>query len=165
GPRRARSGAGPAPTTSGSRPTRRASGRSFAPPWRRSRPPARTATRRTRQRARKLPRWVAIDLGPRWSYYSCRGVVSTVETATDYGLKEYLPVPKGDRRGLALALSGGGYRAALFDLGALRRLNELGVLTRLTTIVSVSGGSVASAQLARHRLEHPEEWRGQRPLS
>jgi NTE family protein len=91
--------------------------------------------------------------------------VSTVETATDYGLKEYLPVAKGDRRGLALALSGGGYRAALFDLGALRRLNELGVLTRLTTIVSVSGGSVASAQLARHRLEHPEEWRGQRPLA
>ena len=91
--------------------------------------------------------------------------MSTVETATDYGLKEYLPVPKGDRRGLALALSGGGYRAALFDLGALRRLNELGVLTRLTTIVSVSGGSVASAQLARHRLEHPQDWKGQRPIT
>jgi NTE family protein len=91
--------------------------------------------------------------------------VSTVETATDYGLKEYLPVAKEDRRGLALALSGGGYRATLFDLGALRRLNELGVLTRLTTIVSVSGGSVASAQLARHRLEHPAEWAGQRPIS
>src|SRR5262245_34449293 len=85
--------------------------------------------------------------------------MSTVETATDYGLKEYLPLPAEERRGLAIALSGGGYRAALFDLGALRRLNELGVLTRARTITSVSGGSVASAQLARHRLEHPDAWR------
>jgi NTE family protein len=91
--------------------------------------------------------------------------VSTIETATDYGLKEYLPLPKGQRRGKALALSGGGYRAALFDLGALRRLNELGVLTRLDTITSVSGGSVASAQLARHRLEHPEDWKAKRPIA
>lgn len=83
----------------------------------------------------------------------------TVETATDYALKEYLPLQKEARRGLALALSGGGYRAALFDLGALRRLNELGVLTRMNTISSVSGGSVAAAQLARHRIEHPEPWK------
>lgn len=90
--------------------------------------------------------------------------MSTVESATDYGLKKYLPVPKERRRGRALALSGGGYRATLFDLGALRRLNELGVLTRLNTITSVSGGSVAAAQLARHRLEHPEPWREQRRI-
>jgi NTE family protein len=52
------------------------------------------------------------------------------------------------RQGLGLCLSGGGYRAALFHLGALRRLNELGVLARVDTIASVSGGSIASAFVA-----------------
>jgi NTE family protein len=91
--------------------------------------------------------------------------MSTIESATDYGLERYLPLSNGKRQGSALALSGGGYRAALFDLGALRRLNELGVLTRLNTITSVSGGSLASAQLARHRLEHPDDWRAKRPIA
>ena len=49
---------------------------------------------------------------------------------------------------VALCLSGGGYRAALFHLGALRRLNELGVLSRVTLVSSVSGGSVLAAHLA-----------------
>lgn len=49
---------------------------------------------------------------------------------------------------VALCLSGGGYRAALFHLGALRRLDELGVLPRITTVSSVSGGSIVSAFLA-----------------
>ncbi len=42
--------------------------------------------------------------------------------------------------GIALCLSGGGYRAMLFHLGALLRLNELGYLARLDRISSVSGG-------------------------
>lgn len=49
---------------------------------------------------------------------------------------------------LGLCLSGGGFRAALFHLGALRRLDELGVLARVRTISSVSGGSIISAHLA-----------------
>lgn len=49
---------------------------------------------------------------------------------------------------IALCLSGGGYRAALFHLGAVRRLNELGLLSRLDVISSVSGGSIMSAHLA-----------------
>lgn len=49
---------------------------------------------------------------------------------------------------VALALSGGGFRASLFHLGALRRLNELGVLSRVDAISSVSGGSILSAFLA-----------------
>ena len=49
---------------------------------------------------------------------------------------------------IALCLSGGGYRAALFHLGAVRRLNELGVLSKISTIVSVSGGSILAAHLA-----------------
>jgi NTE family protein len=49
----------------------------------------------------------------------------------------------------ALCLSGGGFRAALLHLGALRRLNELGVLVRLDTISCVSGGSIIGAHLAQ----------------
>ena len=45
----------------------------------------------------------------------------------------------------ALCLSGGGWRAALFHAGGLQRLNELGVLSQITTISTVSGGSVVAA--------------------
>src|SRR3954466_10677372 len=51
--------------------------------------------------------------------------------------------------GIALCLSGGGYRAMLFHVGALWRLNELGFLPRLERVSSVSGGSVAAAALGR----------------
>ncbi|MEU5258631.1 patatin-like phospholipase family protein [Amycolatopsis sp. NPDC021455] len=52
------------------------------------------------------------------------------------------------RDGVGLALSGGGYRAMLFHAGALWRLNELGWLPKLTTVSSVSGGSIAAGVLA-----------------
>lgn len=48
----------------------------------------------------------------------------------------------------ALCLSGGGYRAMLFHVGALRRLNEFGLLGAFDRISSVSGGSIAAATLA-----------------
>lgn len=64
------------------------------------------------------------------------------------GEAKYRPRPKHERQGIALCLSGGGFRAALFHLGALRRLNELGVLARLDAVSSVSGGSIISAHLA-----------------
>ena len=50
--------------------------------------------------------------------------------------------------GVALCLSGGGYRAMLFHLGVLRRLNEAGWLGRLDRVSSVSGGSIAAGALA-----------------
>jgi NTE family protein len=50
--------------------------------------------------------------------------------------------------GVALCLSGGGYRAMLFHLGALWRLNELGQLPVLDRITSVSGGSIMAGALA-----------------
>ena len=56
--------------------------------------------------------------------------------------------PERERAGNALCLSGGGFRATLFHLGALRRLNETGVLAKLDTISSVSGGSIMAALLA-----------------
>jgi NTE family protein len=52
--------------------------------------------------------------------------------------------------GVALCLSGGGYRAMLFHAGALVRLNELGWLPRLDRVSSVSGGSITAGVLA-HR--------------
>jgi len=55
-----------------------------------------------------------------------------------------------------LCLSGGGYRAALFHLGALRRLNELGLLSQVDAITSVSGGSI----LAAHLAERIRPWPG-----
>ncbi len=52
-------------------------------------------------------------------------------------------------QGVALCLSGGGYRAMLFHLGALWRLNELGWLTKLDRVSSVSGGSITAGVLGR----------------
>src|SRR5437763_16953031 len=57
-------------------------------------------------------------------------------------------VDAAKRDGVGLALSGGGYRAMLFHAGALWRLNELGWLPKLTTVSSVSGGSIAAGVLA-----------------
>ena len=57
------------------------------------------------------------------------------------------------RQGIALCLSGGGFRASLFHLGALRRLNELGILRQVETICSVSGGSIIAAHLAKATCE------------
>lgn len=50
--------------------------------------------------------------------------------------------------GVGLCLSGGGYRAMLYHLGALIRLNELGLLSRLQEVSSVSGGSIIAGILA-----------------
>jgi NTE family protein len=49
--------------------------------------------------------------------------------------------------GMALCLSGGGYRAMLFHLGALWRLNQLGLMKSLARISSVSGGSITAGRL------------------
>ena len=68
---------------------------------------------------------------------------------------------KAPRPGIGLCLSGGGYRAMLFHLGAIWRLNELGLLRKeivvreaetigpqhLMRISSVSGGSITAGLL------------------
>lgn len=53
-------------------------------------------------------------------------------------------------QGVALCLSGGGYRAMLFHVGALWRLNELGWLAKLDRVSSVSGGSITAGVLGLH---------------
>ncbi len=55
---------------------------------------------------------------------------------------------EADRGEKALWLAGGGYRAALFHLGALTRLNELGILAQTGTVGAVAGGSIVAALLA-----------------
>lgn len=55
-----------------------------------------------------------------------------------------------DGKTLGLALSGGGFRATLFGLGSLWRLNDAGLLGKLDRITSVSGGSILMGVLA-HR--------------
>ena len=63
--------------------------------------------------------------------------------------------PDYEADGVGLALSGGGYKAAAYHLGALVRLNELGWLRKLSRISSVSGGSIAAGFLGSvwNRLE------------
>ena len=51
-------------------------------------------------------------------------------------------------RDVGLALSGGGSRAIAFHLGCFRALHDLGLLSRLQVISSVSGGSVIAALYA-----------------
>jgi NTE family protein len=60
-------------------------------------------------------------------------------------------MPQGetaDRTKPALALSGGGFRATLFHIGSIVRLNELGLLGKLERISSVSGGAITAGRLA-----------------
>ena len=53
---------------------------------------------------------------------------------------------------IGLALSGGGFRASIFHLGVIRRLEELGIMPEISVISSVSGGSIVAAYYVR-RME------------
>lgn len=52
-------------------------------------------------------------------------------------------------RGISVSISGGGHRAALFGLGALLYLSDARKNSDVTTIASVSGGSLTNAHLAQ----------------
>jgi NTE family protein len=54
----------------------------------------------------------------------------------------------GKADGVALSLSGRGYRAMMFHVGAICRLNEVRLLKKLSRISSVSGGSVTAGFLS-----------------
>jgi len=56
--------------------------------------------------------------------------------------------PQQPTDGMALCMSGGGYRAMLFHLGSVWRLNELKLLHKLDQVSSVSGGSITNGVLA-----------------
>lgn len=70
---------------------------------------------------------------------------------TDPAAAAAAPVDDADESaeaGIAIALSGGGYRAMLFHVGSLWRLFELGLLKDAVRISSVSGGSITAGVLA-----------------
>ena len=54
---------------------------------------------------------------------------------------------KNPEPGIALCLSGGGYRAMVFHIGSLWRLYEAGLLGNIKRISSVSGGSITAGLL------------------
>lgn len=76
---------------------------------------------------------------------------------TDFPLRED---PEIHRPRIGLALSGGGFRAAIFHLGVIQRLEELGIMSRVQVVSAVSGGSIIAAYYLcemehRLRLEEP----------
>lgn len=68
-------------------------------------------------------------------------------------------IPAEPSRRVGLCLSGGGFRATLFHVGSLRRLNELCILSRVAESTSVSGGSITNGVLATRweRLKASEQ--------
>ena len=55
------------------------------------------------------------------------------------------PVLQAEEQGIALCLSGGGYRAMLFHVGAIIRLNELGYLGSSTGSPAFQGATLPPA--------------------
>ncbi|MET0557982.1 MAG: patatin-like phospholipase family protein [Solirubrobacterales bacterium] len=79
---------------------------------------------------------------------------SIVQSSATLGRLGGLGPGEANRGEKALWLSGGGYRASLFHLGALTRLNELGLLGKIETVAAVSGASIVAALLAT-KVEWP----------
>jgi predicted acylesterase/phospholipase RssA len=51
------------------------------------------------------------------------------------------------KKTIGLALSGGGFRASLYHLGLVRFLRDAGILSQVSHITSVSGGSILAAHM------------------
>lgn len=74
-----------------------------------------------------------------------RGIVRGMGVPMSFS--ELRDEPDELRPEIGLCLSGGGYRAMVFHVGALWRLNEAGLLRKIRRISSVSGGSITAAYL------------------
>ncbi len=62
-------------------------------------------------------------------------------------------------RKIGLALSGGGFRASIFHLGVIRRLEELGIMKEVDVISAVSGGSIIAAYYVVEMEQRLRIWR------
>lgn len=51
---------------------------------------------------------------------------------------------------VGVSLSGGGYRASAFHLGTLNKLNEMGILPKVSVLSTISGGSITGAAWCLH---------------
>lgn len=65
---------------------------------------------------------------------------------------------------VGLALSGGGFRAAAFHLGVLKRLDELGLLAQTECLSTVSGGSITGALYALRCVQRGDRTPGSYPV-
>lgn len=75
------------------------------------------------------------------------------QEAAKLSAQKHVANPPNGKGKVALCISGGGYRAALFHLGVIRCLHEMGLLQTVDLLSSVSGGSILSAFLARRMYE------------
>ena len=66
--------------------------------------------------------------------------------------EDFLPAIRERFARIGLALSGGGYRAAAFHLGALDQLHRLGLLDRVTMLSTVSGGTFTGLVFAMSQV-------------
>ena len=57
---------------------------------------------------------------------------------------------------IALAFSGGGFRAAGFTLGTLSYLERIGLLSEVKAISSVSGGSITAVKYAQSLIDEQD---------
>lgn len=62
-----------------------------------------------------------------------------------------------ENKKVGLSLSGGGYRAAAFHLGTLKKLHELQVLEKVDIMSTISGGSITGAAYCLYK-EGPENF-------
>ena len=75
-----------------------------------------------------------------------------------------------EEKRIGLALSGGGFRAACFHLGVMKKLDDIGLLDKIDLLSCVSGGSIAGGVLALHwgtgtALEKLEEYLSTRSIA
>ena len=75
---------------------------------------------------------------------------------SDESMKDPAELGTAMKPRIALALSGGGFRASLFHLGLLRRVAELGWLKSVDIISTVSGGSIIGAYMTQRWNEFIE---------
>jgi NTE family protein len=83
--------------------------------------------------------------------------MNAADSVSAHAAEKYLaPLPGPAAGRIAVCLAGAGFRSLPFALGALRRLNEFGLLSRTATIAASGGPAIVAAALAVH-------WRGLRP--
>ncbi|WP_030843554.1 patatin-like phospholipase family protein [Streptomyces sp. NRRL S-475] len=92
------------------------------------------------------PSGAVPDAGPQWAVDS--PAAGTGLSARPCGDALRPAEPPATAHPVALALSGGGFRATLAALGFVRLLADTGLLSRLRYSSSVSGGSIANGCLA-----------------
>ena len=83
-----------------------------------------------------------------YSREQSRSLATVQRDARQHQLQTSLALPTVQERDVALALSGGGFRAVAFHLGCLRALHDRGLLDRVNPISAASGGALLAAMYA-----------------